>query len=89
MRLSSHLLHKVEVIADDLVVIGNGRIVAQGTKADLLTSAGTDVRAGDASTVARAMEHAKLTATSHADGTLHTDAAPDRVGDIALVVAVR
>ncbi len=27
--LSSHLLHEIEVIADDLVVIGNGRIVAQ------------------------------------------------------------
>src|SRR3954453_17575069 len=31
--LSSHLLHEIEVIADDLVVIGGGRIVAQGTKA--------------------------------------------------------
>jgi ABC-2 type transport system ATP-binding protein len=30
--LSSHLLHEIEVIADDLVLIGNGRIVAQGTK---------------------------------------------------------
>ena len=43
--LSSHLLHEIEVIADDLVVIGNGRIVAQGTKAELLASAGTLVRA--------------------------------------------
>ena len=34
--LSSHLLHEIEVIADDIVVIGNGRIVAQGTKAELL-----------------------------------------------------
>ncbi len=34
--LSSHLLHEIEMIADDLVVIGNGRIVAQGTKSDLL-----------------------------------------------------
>ena len=39
--LSSHLLHEIEVIADDLVVIGNGRIVAQGTKLELLASAGT------------------------------------------------
>ena len=30
--LSSHLLHEIEVIADDIVVIGNGRIVAQGSK---------------------------------------------------------
>ena len=36
--LSSHLLHEIEVIADDLVVIGQGRIVAQGTKAELLAS---------------------------------------------------
>ena len=38
--LSSHLLHEIEVVADDLVVIGNGRIVAQGAKADLLGAAG-------------------------------------------------
>ena len=30
--LSSHLLHEIEVIADDLVVIGNGRIVAAGPR---------------------------------------------------------
>ena len=40
MLLSSHLLHEIEVIADDIVVIGNGRIVAQGTKTDLLAAAG-------------------------------------------------
>src|SRR5881397_1683665 len=43
--LSSHLLHEIEVIADDIVVIGNGRIVAEGTKADLLQTSGTFVRA--------------------------------------------
>ena len=42
--LSSHLLHEIEVVADDLVVIGNGRIVAQGTKTELLASTGTQVR---------------------------------------------
>jgi ABC-2 type transport system ATP-binding protein len=34
--LSSHLLHEIEVIADDIVMIGNGRIVSQGTKTELL-----------------------------------------------------
>jgi ABC-2 type transport system ATP-binding protein len=38
--LSSHLLHEIEVIADDLVVIGQGRIVASGTKAELLAGSG-------------------------------------------------
>ena len=33
MLLSSHLLHEVEMIADDMVLIGRGKIVAQGTKA--------------------------------------------------------
>jgi ABC-2 type transport system ATP-binding protein len=41
--LSSHLLHEIEVVADDLVVIGRGRIVAAGPKADLLAGAGTEV----------------------------------------------
>ena len=45
--LSSHLLHEIEIIADDLVVIGNGRIVAQGTKTELLQAAGTVVRTPD------------------------------------------
>jgi ABC-2 type transport system ATP-binding protein len=42
--LSSHLLHEIEVVADNLVVIGNGRIVADGPKKDLLAGAGTHVR---------------------------------------------
>ena len=37
--LSSHLLHEIEIIADDLVVIGRGRIVAHGSKAELLAAA--------------------------------------------------
>ena len=44
--LSSHLLHEIEVIADDIVVIGNGRIVARGTKAEP-AGVGTVARAGD------------------------------------------
>ena len=32
--LSSHLLHEIEVVADDIVMIGHGRIVSRGTKTD-------------------------------------------------------
>ncbi len=34
--LSSHLLHEVELIADEMILIGRGRIVAQGDKKSLL-----------------------------------------------------
>src|SRR6476660_3456359 len=53
--LSSHLLHEIEVIADDLVVIGQGRIVASGTKGELLASAGTFAAAADTDTLAGAL----------------------------------
>lgn len=34
--LSSHLLHEVDLVADQLIMIGNGRIVAQGSRETLL-----------------------------------------------------
>ena len=37
--LSSHLLHEVEQIADEMILIGRGRIVARGTRDELLAQA--------------------------------------------------
>ncbi len=86
--LSSHLLHEIEVIADDLVVIGNGRIVAQGGKADLLRSAGSMLRTRDRDLVARALLGAGVTSTPvGTDGLLaHAEAA--QVGEIAFAAGV-
>src|SRR4051812_6196164 len=87
--LSSHLLHEIEVIADDLVVIGNGRIVAQGTKAALLERAGTFVRATSGVTeLARALTEAGMDATPSGAGGLRTMADPELVGKIALAAGV-
>jgi ABC-2 type transport system ATP-binding protein len=86
--LSSHLLHEIEVIADDIVVIGNGRIVAQGTKAELLDAAGTVVRATDAVVLGRALQAAGVTVTITQDGAVHTDADTTRVGQVALAAGV-
>jgi ABC-2 type transport system ATP-binding protein len=58
--LSSHLLREIEVIADELVVIGRGRLVAQGSKHDLLAAAGTFVRATDDSELAAALHAAGI-----------------------------
>ena len=62
--LSSHLLHEVEQIADQMIVIGRGRIVASGSKADLLTSAGTFVRGADNARLAEALTAGGAAVTS-------------------------
>jgi ABC-2 type transport system ATP-binding protein len=85
--LSSHLLHEIEVIADDLVVIGQGRIVAQGTKAELLEAAGTLVRTPHVHHLADALTASGLAFTSSAatGGTdaLRVEADPELVGQVA------
>src|SRR5690242_448393 len=86
--LSSHLLHEIEVIADDLVVIGNGKIVAQGTKAELLEAAGTVVRAADPLTLVTELERAGVSVSLSADGTVRTDADAAHVGQVALAARV-
>ena len=80
--LSSHLLHEIEVIADDLVVIGQGRIVAQGSKSELLAAAGTLVRTNDPERLARAL-HESSVVTTAIDGGLRVDADPELVGEAA------
>ena len=77
--LSSHLLHEVEQIAQDLVLIGRGRIVAQGSKDELLASAGTIVRTSHLDDLARALR-AQGVETSPLDGGLLVDAETDARG---------
>ena len=80
--LSSHLLHEIEVVADDLVVIGNGRIVAQGTKTELLASTGTHVRSRHPERLADALTSAGVV-VHPGDRALRADADPERVGHVA------
>ncbi len=80
--LSSHLLHEVELIADDMVLIGQGRIVAQGTKEDLLETSGAFVRAVEPEALRDALAREGIVAHAQADGLL-TDAEPVQVGKVA------
>jgi ABC-2 type transport system ATP-binding protein len=86
--LSSHLLHEIEVIADDLVVIGNGKIVAAGTKEELLAAAGTLARSTSPRDLAHALEKAGIPSTLAGDGSVRTDADPARVGSVALTAGI-
>jgi len=86
--LSSHLLHEIEVIADDLVVIGNGKIVASGSKEELLAAAGTLVRSTSPRDLAHALERAGIPSTLAGDGSVRTDADPARVGAVALTAGI-
>ena len=82
--LSSHLLHEIEVIADDLVVIGNGRIVARGTKAELLAAAGTVARTPRPADLDRALTDAGHDSVVSQDGAVRTAADAALVGMVAL-----
>jgi ABC-2 type transport system ATP-binding protein len=84
--LSSHLLHEVEVVADDLVLIGNGRVVAQGTKRSLLAGTGTVVRTRHLDRLTAALRSQDVTFSRDVSGTsdtLRVDATPDLVGRIS------
>jgi ABC-2 type transport system ATP-binding protein len=82
--LSSHLLSEVEHTVDRLLVIGGGRIVADGTVADLLGSDGTTVRAAEPSALVLDLERAGYSVSSAADGALVVaGAAPSEIGAVA------
>ena len=85
--LSSHLLNEVQIIADDLVMIGRGRIVAQGSKSELLSTAGSRVGSADNDALAAALTAAGIGVRRDGD-LLAVDAPTELVGRIALQAGV-
>ncbi len=95
--LSSHLLHEIEVVADDLVVIGQGRVVAAGAKADLLAGAGTHAATRDPVALSAALTSAHVdhqpVAPNVATGedrpsVLRVDTDPETVGQVAAAAGI-
>jgi len=82
--LSSHLLGEVEAVADHLVVIGGGQIVAQGRLKELLAASGVLVRATDQAALEDALALAGLAAEPATGGGLLVDAPAEQVGRVAL-----
>jgi ABC-2 type transport system ATP-binding protein len=81
--LSSHLLREVEAVADKLVVIGGGRIVAQGDKAELLSASGTVVKALDPGALDIVLKRIGLTGTTTTDGGVVVQADAETIGRAA------
>jgi ABC-2 type transport system ATP-binding protein len=82
--LSSHLLHEVEQIADDMVLIGQGRILASGDKRSLLGArvVSTLVSSLDVPGLAAALGEAGIEVAAAGDG-LRVQAPPVEVGTVA------
>jgi ABC-2 type transport system ATP-binding protein len=82
--LSSHLLNEVELIADEMILIGRGRIVAQGNKKTLLADRGGGAHAAavDNDALGAALKDAGLDVVAAGDG-WSVQATTQQVGEVA------
>jgi ABC-2 type transport system ATP-binding protein len=88
--LSSHLLNEVEQIADEMILIGRGRIVASGTKEQLLSNADHKsalVTALDNELLGKALRDKGYAVTVAGSG-MRVEAAPVEVGTVAAENAI-
>src|SRR3954469_23530312 len=82
--LSSHLLAEVEAVADRMMIIGGGRIRAQGTRAELLTESGSIVEADDLVSLDAALHSAGLAVHPAGSDQRLVDAEPQAVARLAM-----
>ncbi len=91
--VSSHLMSEMENTADQLIVIGRGKLIAECTVDEFITQNSTQsvrVRTPQPDVLAKAVATAGGSATSNGDGTLVVHGLPaDRVGDLAFDSGVR
>jgi ABC-2 type transport system ATP-binding protein len=86
--LSSHLLHEVELVADELLVIGRGRSVAQGPTASLMGTGGVSVRSEDRQALFAALTRSGIAFTEPGDGWFNTTCTAEEVGRAAAAASV-
>lgn len=86
--LSSHVLGEVEQICDRLGVIRDGRLVAQGTIAELRGQVGLEIRAENMERAQDLLqEMLGVDAITRVNGTIHLATDPGRAGQINLQLA--
>ncbi|MEL4359325.1 MULTISPECIES: ABC transporter ATP-binding protein [unclassified Luteococcus] len=84
--LSSHLLGEVQLIAHDLVMIGNGKIVAQGSLKEMLAAKeqGCVVDSMTRQDLVTAVQSAGGTIQQRPDGAFNANLLPAQMGQVAL-----
>jgi ABC-2 type transport system ATP-binding protein len=86
--LSSHLLLEIDAIADQLVVIGEGKIVAQGAKHDLLATSGVRVKGLDRDALVKCLRAAGIASAPTEDGAEIAQASAEAVGRATVAAGV-
>ncbi|MEE2568787.1 ATP-binding cassette domain-containing protein [Pseudarthrobacter sp. J64] len=81
--LSSHLLRDMQAVADHIVMIDRGRIVASGPAAEFSTSARTRATALDPALLHEACRRRNWTFDQSGDGFI-IDASPEEIGRVSL-----
>jgi len=90
--VSSHLLQEMAVLADELVVIGRGRMLANGAVADFISHSGlgtVEVRTPDGSILAPAIEALGATITQEGDSLVISGATAEQIGEAAHAAGAR
>ncbi len=86
--LSSHLLHEIDAIADQIVLINRGSLVAKGSRDELLTTSGSYVRAEENEVLGHALASAGIETQAAQGGGFIAAADGAAVGRAALAAGV-
>ena len=86
--LSSHLLHEIEIVADQLVLLDKGQVVARGTTQELTGRGRTLVRTDQAAMLSRHLRSAGLDPQPRDHETVVVDAPAERIGALAADLGV-
>jgi ABC-2 type transport system ATP-binding protein len=90
--VSSHLLQEMGLLADELVVIGRGRMLANGPVQDFVSHSSlgvVTVRTPDASLLGPALDALGATVTPDGDALVVRGATAEQIGDAAHAAGVR
>lgn len=87
--LSSHVLSEVDQTADRIVMIGHGRVVADGTIKQLLGSRSALVRGPDMNAIAAALQAKGIQVQPSPDGQIRAEATSEQVSDITFAAGVQ